>query len=156
MENESTSQQAEDVVVRLLARREHSQLELQQKLKQRGFDHDTSLKVLEKAKANGWQSDERFAEVWVRSCIARGDGVSKIRAQAPQKGIPPELVEAVLQQEQPNWVELCYQRLVRKFGQRPVADTKQREKIIRHLLQRGFTFAVIKQALQRQSQAELD
>src|SRR5690554_1905745 len=117
MEQDNNLQQAEDVVVRLLARREHSQLELQQKLEQRGFDHETSHKVLKEAKAKGWQSDQRFAEVWVRSCIARGDGASKIRAQAPQKGIASELIEAVLIEAQPNWDELCYQRLVRKFGE---------------------------------------
>jgi regulatory protein len=156
MKHENNIQQAEEVLVRLLARREHSARELHQKLKQRGFDHSTIDLVLKKAQEHGWQSDERFAHVWVRTCIARGDGLRKISAQAPQKGIPADLIELVLKHEQPDWNEACYQRLIRKFGEMPAVDKKQRDKIMRHLLQRGFSFEVINHALERQAKAFAD
>lgn len=139
-----------------MARREHSAREIQQKLKQRGFDHSTIQKVLQKAQTQGWQSDERFAQVWVRTCIVRGDGRRKILAQAQQKGLAISLVEQALQGEQPDWNEACYQRLIRKFGEQPPSDQKQRDKITRHLLQRGFSFDAIKHALQRQAQGAAD
>src|SRR5690554_4011498 len=122
MEPDNNVQQAEEVLVRLLSRREHSARELRQKLKQRGFDHNTIELVLKKAQQHEWQSDERFAHVWIRACIARGDGVRKIAAQAPQKGIAAALVEQVLEREQPDWDDACYQRLIRKFGETPPAD----------------------------------
>src|SRR5690606_42004317 len=76
-----------------MARRDHSAREIQQKLQQRGFDHSTIQMVLQKAQERGWQSDERFAQVWVRTCIARGDGARKIMAQPQQKGLAAALVE---------------------------------------------------------------
>ncbi|CUA84566.1 regulatory protein RecX [Pseudidiomarina woesei] len=150
------AQQAEEVLVRLMARREHSAQELRQKLKQRGFDHNVVELVLEKAQQQGWQSDQRFAQVWVRTCIARGDGARKINAQAQQKGLSSELIQQALAAEQPNWSDACFERLLRKFGEQPPQDQKQRDKIMRHLLQRGFSFDEIKRALERQRQGDAD
>lgn len=156
--NEQTTdaQQAEEVLVRLMARREHSAHELRQKLTQRGFDHSTVQMVLDKAQAHGWQSDERFAHVWVRTCIARGDGARKIAAQAKQKGLAAELIETVLAAEQPDWNDACFERLIRKFGEQPPQDQKQRDKMVRHLLQKGYSFDAIKRALERQRQGVAD
>ncbi|GAB3294742.1 regulatory protein RecX [Pseudidiomarina andamanensis] len=156
MTADNETQQAEETLVRLLARREHSARELKQKLKQRGFDHQTIEMVLTKAQENGWQSDRRFAQVWVRACIAKGDGVRKIMAHAPQKGLSSELIEDILQAEQPNWNHACYERLIKKFGETPPQDQKQRDKIVRHLMQRGYSFSEIKQALDRQANADAD
>lgn len=149
-------QQAEEIVVRLLARREHSARELQQKLQLRGFDHKTIEKVLAKAQQLGWQSDQRYLEVWLRSCLARGDGIQKIRAAAAQKGIQGELLEQALQDQEPDWVEQCYERLVRRFGHTPPQDPKERNRIMRHLMQRGYRLDQIQQALERQRMAASD
>ncbi|PHR66052.1 regulatory protein RecX [Pseudidiomarina marina] len=156
MTAENERLQAEETLIRLLARREHSARELKQKLKQRGFDHQIIEMVLTKAQENGWQSDRRFAQVWVRACIAKGDGVRKIMARAPQKGLSSELIEDILQTEQPNWNQACYERLIKKFGETPPQDQKQRDKMIRHLMQRGYSFGEIKQALDRQANADAD
>lgn len=155
-EHSNDAQQAEEVLVRLMARREHSAQELRQKLKQRGFDHQVITLVLEKAQQRGWQSDQRFAQVWVRTCIAKGDGVRKIKAQAQQKGLSAEIIEQTLAVEQPNWNDACFERLVRKFGEQPPVEQKQRDKMVRHLLQRGFSFDEIKRALERQRQGVAD
>ncbi len=46
----------------LLARREHSRLELYQKLKQKKFEPNIINTELDKLSDEGLQSDERFAE----------------------------------------------------------------------------------------------
>lgn len=153
---ELTQQQAEEVLLRLLARREHSALELKQKLRQRGFTQQPLEAALAKAQQLGWQSDQRFTESWVKQCLEKGDGVRKIQAQAQQKGISEALLQQVLLAHQPDWHQQCYQRLIKKFGEQPPIDQKQRDKMIRHLLQRGFSFDSIKIALQRQSDAAAD
>ena len=55
-----------------LARREHSRLELYQKLKQRQFEPDVINSELSKLLDEGLQSDERFAEAFLRSRIDKG------------------------------------------------------------------------------------
>ncbi len=156
MTSNNDLQQARETVMRLLARREHSARELRQKLQQRGYDSDVINETLAKAQELGWQSDRRFAESWIRQSVAKGNGFRKISAQAQQKGIDDDLLQSVLNEQQPDWDEECYQRLLRKFGETPPTEQKQRDKMMRHLLQRGFSFDSIKRALQRQAEAALD
>ncbi|PTB85536.1 OraA [Pseudidiomarina aestuarii] len=152
----SDEQQAKDVVLRLLARREHSAQELKQKLRQRGFSDAVCDTVLTIAQANNWQSDERFAETWLRHSLANGDGLQKIKAAAQNKGLDTELVATLLQQLEPDWNDLCYQRLLKKFGHEPPSEPKMRDRMMRHLLQRGFSYSEIKQALSWQAEAATD
>lgn len=149
-------QQALDVVVRLLGGREHSRHELQQKLLQRGFTSSDAMAAINHAAERGWQSDTRYAEMWVRHCLQKGHGASKVRAAAQQRGIARELIDAALAEADPNWDDACYQRLRKRFGEQPPSEAKQRDKIIRHLLSQGFTYGQIKQALERQSAAQSD
>ena len=149
-------QQALDVVVRLLAGREHSRHELQQKLLQRGFTSSDASAAIRRAAERGWQSDTRYAEMWVRHCLQKGHGASKVRAAAQQRGIARELIDEALQQADPDWDDACYRRLLKRFGQQPPLEPKQRDKMIRHLLSQGFTYGQIKQALERQSAAQSD
>lgn len=149
-------QQALDVVVRLLGGREHSRQELQQKLLQRGFSAADASAAIAHAAERGWQSDSRYAEMWVRHCLQKGHGASKVRAAAQQRGLARELIEAALAEADPDWDDACYRRLIKRFGEQPPVEAKQRDKIIRHLLSQGFTYGQIKQALARQSEAQTD
>jgi regulatory protein len=62
------------VALRLLARRDHAIGELARKLRERGFGTDEIKPVLVEFEREGWLSDARFAEVFVRSRIDRGQG----------------------------------------------------------------------------------
>jgi len=53
--------------MRLLARREHAELELRRKLRQREFPDEEIDAALADLKQRGWQSDERFAEMLIGS-----------------------------------------------------------------------------------------
>lgn len=148
--------QANETVVRLLGRREHSALELRQKLKQRGFSQHVIQNAIKTAQEHQWQSDQRFTEVWVRQALQKGDGPQKIQAAAHHKGIGTDLLQQALNAEQPDWFDMCFQRLLRKFGEQPPKDRKTRDKWMRHLLQRGFTFEQVKYALEQQQQLVAD
>ncbi|RUO79030.1 regulatory protein RecX [Pseudidiomarina taiwanensis] len=154
--SDTTEQQARETVLRLLARREHSQLELRQKLRQRGFTQTQIEAALNYVGERGYQSDRRFAESWLRQSIAKGDGPTKIAAAAQHKGIRSELLNELLDELEPDWFQLCAERLFRKFGEQPPTDRKQRDKIIRHLLQRGFRYEQVQHALQLQSECSTD
>ena len=63
----------------LLARREHSDLELQQKLSYRFPDEAERVRVeVEQLTAEGLQSNTRLAESVIRTRISRGQGPFKI------------------------------------------------------------------------------
>ncbi|WP_051986631.1 regulatory protein RecX [Pseudidiomarina atlantica] len=147
-------QQAEEAVVRLLGRREHSAHELRQKLRQRGFTEPAIAYALGKAQQQGWQSDARYAEIWLRSELNSGNGWLKIKAKAQTKGIAEDTLQQALHEAAPDWQEICFDYVLRKFGETPPTDRSKRDKIMRHLLNRGFRFDEINNALKRQQDGD--
>ena len=77
-----------------MARREHSRLELQRKLKARGHDAAEVSGVLDELAERHLQSDERYVEVYVRSRAARGYGPQRIALELKQRGLAVEVVRA--------------------------------------------------------------
>lgn len=148
--------QLQDAVLRLLSRREHSQGELQRKLSQRGYPAELVQKVLEHAAAEGWQSDERFVASYARQQLEQGNGARKIQAALAQRGVSSALIEAWLAEQDVDWAEQAYQKLIRRFGESPASDLKDKQKRQRFLQQRGFPFSAINSALKRQESASTD
>lgn len=142
MDKCQTHQDPQACALRLLARREHSRLELRNKLLLRGFSPEAIEPVLDKLAAQGWQDDVRFANAYVHSCIERGDGILKIKANLRERGLTEAIILAVLPADDGFWQE----QLLRKWGKKYVASTDLvvRAKQSRFLQSRGFTFNQIK------------
>jgi regulatory protein len=139
----STRETVQACAVRLLARRDHSRWQLQQKLSAREFPSDDITAVLDLLSSKGWQDDRRFAEVYTRSRIERGDGPLKIQAHLREYRVADAIVEGVLSQDDEFW----QQNLLRKWSKKCFAkrqDLAARAKAIRFLQSRGFTFEQIK------------
>lgn len=128
-----------DSVFRLLSRREHSYQELQRKLIQKRWPTKMVDEILADFKEKGWQSDERFAEIFIREKVSQKQGRLKILAQATQqKGLSIDLVERLLEEMEIDWFSLCSELKERRFGDEPPKDQKQWMKQVRFLQQRGF------------------
>ncbi|HIL93525.1 MAG TPA: regulatory protein RecX, partial [Cycloclasticus sp.] len=85
----------------LLARREHSQRELRQKLKAKGFDEDDIDLLLEELSEKNWQSDERFAESYSRSRLLKGFGPVRIQYELKERGVNAVVDEVF--EHAPDW-----------------------------------------------------
>lgn len=133
----SESIDCEKAAVRLLARREHSRRELWHKLVQRGFDDAVIDEVLARLRDENWQSDERYAESYVRSRVERGYGPDRILAELRQRGVDESLAAWALDEVGADWAALARQQLYRHFSA-PPTDFDERVKRYRHLLNRGF------------------
>ncbi len=139
-----------DVAIQLLARREYSRVELARKLQQKSFDGDEIDACLDALAEQSLQSDARFAESFVRSRIARGQGVIRIKGELRQRGIDQETLtaalEAVEEREAVDWFELAKETLARRYDS-PGDTPKERAKRERFLATRGFDFEQIRYAL---------
>ena len=139
-----------DVALQLLARREYSRVELARKLQQKSFDGDEIEACLDALAEQSLQSDARFAESFVRSRIARGQGVIRIKGELRQRGIDQETLtaalEAVEEREAIDWFELAKETLARRYDS-PGDTPKERAKRERFLATRGFDFEQIRYAL---------
>lgn len=130
-----------DNALALLARREHSTLELHHKLTRRGFDSPTVLQVLAQLRTDGWLNEQRYAEVYACSRADKGYGPLRIQRELRERGIDDGLIQAVLRPLDDLWhdnlVKLCEKRL------QPAKSKAEQAKQQRFLRHRGFTFEQI-------------
>ena len=128
--------------LRLLARRDHSRLELTRKLLKKAFSPDLIEAVLDQLVKKDWQSDLRFSESYVRTCTARGDGMLKIQMRLRDKGVS----ETIIQQVVPTNSDFWQIQLTDKWDKKRLSaktDIKALARNIRFLQSRGFTFEQI-------------
>lgn len=142
----------EQSAVFLLGRREHSAVELQRKLSQKGFASEAIDAVIERLQQRGWQSDERCAELLIRQRVEAAYGPLKIYQDMQLKGIDKSLAEAILQRLDVSWRALAIERYQRRFGCEMPSDDKELARRQRHLAGRGFypqdVFAACKAAVE--------
>ena len=86
MKSAEETQDAYQVAVKLLAQREHSIFELRRKLARKKFPSDCIDDVVSSLRDSDLVSDARYAEVFVRSRINRGDGPMANRTSIRQIG----------------------------------------------------------------------
>ena len=126
-----------DSAVRSLARREHSRVELEQKLRRKGFDRSLVERVLEYVCEHDLQSDSRFVETYVRSRRDRGYGPIRIRQELGQRGIAEDDLEDPLTESAEFWMEIGRRVLTKKFPSAP--ETRDEWNVqARFLARRGF------------------
>ncbi|MCO4838262.1 MAG: regulatory protein RecX [Oceanospirillaceae bacterium] len=134
----------------LLARREQSRHELQRKLHIKAVENDWRVDLetlLDDLCRLGLQSDQRFAEVLVRSKANSGYGPSRLYQWGLQYGLDRELVHQQLLEQSFDWFEKALQQKRKHFGHALATDLKDRAKQAKYLYQRGFAQEQIYYAL---------
>jgi regulatory protein len=129
--------------ISLLARREHTRVELARKLSPHGTSEEIDT-VLNELARTGLQSDARFAESYVRSHSARL-GAARLRQALRTKGVDTELIESGLV-DLPDEAERAREVWTKKFAAAPV-DAREWAKQARFLQGRGFSSDVIRKLL---------
>ncbi|MEH6504263.1 MAG: regulatory protein RecX [Cycloclasticus sp.] len=127
----------------MLARREHSQRELTQKLTEKSFEKADIEELLNEFVALNWQSDQRFAENYSRSRLRNGYGPIRIQHELRERGIELEIDEVF--EELPDWQVLLSDLHDKKYGPLAPTDMKERAKRTRFFQHKGFTYDMIKQ-----------
>ena len=131
--------------MRLLARREHGRAELHAKLVARGATADLADRVVAELRAQGLQSEERFAAALVRRRIARGYGPAYIRGELRERRVDDDIADAQMNQTDEFWLQLAAETLAKRFsGGKQQAPYNTRA---RFLARRGFPAATIYRAL---------
>lgn len=137
------AKQIENHCLLLLARREHSRLELLDKLALKGFSREASLAVIEQLAAQGWQCDNRYAESYARHRINRGFGPIAIAYELNRNGITDIDLEQVAQSVAGSWQTVLADVYQKKYHDDPPADTNDWAKRSRFLMQRGFPAGMV-------------
>ena len=144
---DAAAAEAKGCALRLLARREHSQLELRRKLASRGHAESATAAALATLAASGLQSDERFAQGYVRTALDRGHGEHRIRAALRERGIEPALAANAVELDAEGWRDRAAAALRKRFGDAPAGTAAAWAKRARFLAGRGFGTATVAAAI---------
>jgi regulatory protein len=131
-------------ITRLLARREHSQHELVNKLKMKGFDETSIRRQLTLFVEKDIQSDSRFVESFIRSKIAKGQGKTKIELTLGQHNIDNMTIELGFANCESDFNQIALQVYRKKYRDNPITDWSEKQKRMRFMQYRGFTTEQIK------------
>ena len=140
MTNLTQESKCYSAALKMLMRREHSKLELFQKLQVKGFDVDIINDSISKLVQQNYQSDKRFAEDFILMRFNQGKGPVKIISELKMKGINTFDLSAF------DWFKLAKEIKQKKFGNQSLLDYKEIAKQKRFLQSRGFNLDQINQA----------
>ena len=115
--------------VGLLARREHSEFELRQKLSIREFAEADIELAIERLLEKNYLSDSRFAISTCRYRANRGYGWRYIANELKQKGVCSIIIQELRNNCEIDWylqAELAYNK---RFGERGIKDPKDPREI---------------------------
>jgi regulatory protein len=78
---------AREAALRLLTVRERSAVELRSRLRQKGFDPEVIVAVLDRLQESDLQDDGRFAAQFAQTAVARGMAGRRIQAELRARGV---------------------------------------------------------------------
>jgi regulatory protein len=140
---------AEIYALKLLTGREHSRFELRRKLQRKGYTDLEIIPLLDKLKNAGWQNDLRFAKAYTSSRQSRGYGPLRVQKELNERGIDEEIMNAVVDEQADEWIEVLAKIGHRKFGCALSVDFAERAKQFRFLYYKGFSGWHIKEWLKK-------
>jgi len=121
-------------------RREHSKLELFNKLQLKDYDDDIIISAITKLADQNYQSDNRFSEAFILMRYNQGNGPVKIASELKFRGI------STFDLSDYDWFKSAKEIREKKFGDSSSIDFKDQAKQKRFLLSRGFGLDQINQA----------
>lgn len=130
-----------------LTRKEYSKADLIEKLCLYAENRDEVIELVEELAKENYQSDQRVAEMTVRSQVRRGKGPNRIKMALRNKQLDKALVTEDLTEI--DWYEQAYQLKVKKYGPEVALEAKLKAKQIRFLQYRGFDMDTIMKAIRR-------
>lgn len=131
----------------VLTRKEYSKVDFIEKLMLRAQDRNEVIALAEEFAAANYQSDDRMAEMLLRSQVRKGKGPQRIKLALKSKSLAIEHLKEDLKEI--DWLEQAYALKVKKFGTEVAQEAKVKAKQIRFLQYRGFDFDVIFKAIAR-------
>jgi regulatory protein len=118
----------------------------------RVFSENTSFneQALQYLIDNGYVDDKRYAERLIDNLLAKNIGLNKIKQTLFNKGLDSNLINDILStksQDEQSWIDKATAIKERKFGSQPITVQKTKEKALRFLINKGFSYAVSKKVI---------
>lgn len=129
----------------LLARREHSRVELGRKLAPHAESKEQLDNLLDTLEQEGLLSNARYAESLAHTRAGR-HGSLRLKADLRDKGVPEALISDVVSEARGLDMAAAREVWLKKYGQ-PPRDANERARQMRFLSSRGFPAEVVRRVV---------
>ena len=133
---------AHERMERLVNFREYSAAELTQKLLDDGYLPELVEDIVNRAREVGVINDDRFCESFIRSKLNAGWGTQRIVRELQRRGITTDTLESL--EELLPLPEVELERAYEHIRGRKLSGRDDYQKIVRHLVTRGYSLSVAK------------
>ena len=128
------------LITKYLSIREHSKLELQNKLSQKGHDLSDIRECINEFSSKDVQSDIRFTEEFIRSKLKKNKGPRLISSELVSRGITDSVINKKISEiSYQEWCTVAFLALKKKLNGSSVS-IEDKDKIYSFLISRGFDF----------------
>ena len=135
-------------ISRYLSMREHSKLELEEKLLKKYFEKDLILQCINEFSEKDLQSDYRYAESFIRTKFNDHKGEIFIRSSLKNKGVRADVIDKILlEYDDDDWLAQAISALEKKTFKNNITELDKKKKQNIFLNNRGFTFKIIDTAI---------
>ncbi|WJG08381.1 regulatory protein RecX [Aliiglaciecola sp. LCG003] len=126
-------------ITRLLARREHCQTEIVNKLRAKGFDEKLVKQQLQLFVDKNIQSDARYVESYIRSKANSGQGKQRILMALQTQDIDENVINQGFEQAETDFYDNAVKVYQKKYTDKPIVDWQDKQKRMRFMQYRGFS-----------------
>ena len=148
--NKAEQREALAVAVRALGVREHNELELREKLKQRNYDGIIFDNVIEQLKHYDYLNEHRYAESFLRSRLNKGETPRAAAYKARQRGADAEALQLAIEEAEGHFdaFDACKTVLDKRdpAGLRK-HDQRVWQRQMRYLQSKGYDISTILQVM---------
>ncbi len=157
LSEESQERFAKERAMRLLSARSYTGRQLFDKLTEEA-EPEVAQQVVERMEQLGLVDDLDYARRYARDCTnLRQFGANRTRQELRRRGVDPEVIDQVLEEQEQNPVEAIIRWIERKYC-RDLEDPtgKGKNRAVQGLLRRGYSydeiFAAIREFQERESE----
>lgn len=133
------------MLTEMLSRRDHAEGEARDKLLRYGFRSEEIEQAIARARDMRFLNDERFASYFIEERKRRGCGRRRIERELAQRGIALDELEGYPEDFFSEDDDLARAREV--LARKRVPEQRGFEKLVRHLMAKGFSYGVAAEAV---------
>lgn len=133
-----------DIAIDYLSRGMRTEGEIKLKLKEKKISYRAIDAIINRLIELDYINDKKYAELYINS-YSDSRGKIRLRSELYSKGIDKELINNALDNLEDE--ETACIEVARKYFRGKTLDKKAKESLIRHLLSRGYTYDIVRNAI---------
>ncbi|HZK27948.1 MAG TPA: regulatory protein RecX [Thermoclostridium sp.] len=147
---------AKQRALRILTIRYRTEYEIKEKLTSLGFDIESVDAAILQLKSMGYINDRLFATKYISDRLKlKPRSKRALNFELKKKGISPDIIEQVIDEFEIDESVIAYRLARKKYGKYDMDDQKIQRRVISFLSHKGFSYEIIKGAMEQMKEEQI-